>query len=150
MSQNALSRSDCRILKSAFFQEKIDESTWFLPDRKRFNICKRWFVNFKLGRLKMLSPNQIAWYLNQLYLKQKAMNQFDFWYAEIFKLNLIKNAFSQSDWKTFLAPNLISRPATMTQSVETAIPPNRRKVLGLSCSKIKWWVIYMQIYQEMP
>ena len=42
----------------------------------------------------MLSANQTEWFLNQLYLKQKVMNQFDFWYAEIFKLNLIKSAFS--------------------------------------------------------
>ena len=33
LSQNAQGQSDCRILKSAIFQEKSDESTWFLACR---------------------------------------------------------------------------------------------------------------------
>ena len=43
MSQNAFSQSDCRILKSAISQEKIDQSTCFwhaVIDSRNIKICK--------------------------------------------------------------------------------------------------------------
>ena len=38
--------------------------------------------------------------------------------------------------KLFWHPLLTKKPATMTQSVQTTIPPFQDKALGLSCSKI--------------
>ena len=49
----------------------------------------------------------------------------------------------------FYHPLLTSQPATMTKSAQTTIPPNHQKALGLSCSKIKWHAICIQINQEM-
>ena len=40
--------------------------------------------------------------------------------------------------KRFLHTLLTSKLATMTQSAQTTIPPNRHKAPGLSGSKIKW------------
>ena len=45
--------------------------------------------------------------------------------------------------KYFQHPLLTRQPATMTQSAQTIIFPTR-----LSCSKIKWYAIYIQIYQQ--
>ena len=45
---------------------------------------------------------------------------------------------SQGVRKRFKHTLLTSEPATLTQSAETTIPSNYHKVLGLSCSKIKW------------
>ena len=37
----------------------------------------------------------------------------------------------------------------MTQSAGTTIPPNYHKALGLSHSRMKWWAIYIPVYQEV-
>ena len=52
--------------------------------------------------------------------------------------------------KRFQHPLLINKLATMTQSGQTTTAPNCHKAMKLSCSKIKWWAIYTQIYQKMP
>ena len=36
-----------------------------------------------------------------------------------------------------------------TQSTKTTISPTFHKALGFNCSKIKWWDIYLQTYQEI-
>ena len=49
----------------------------------------------------------------------------------------------------FQHPLLTSKPATVTQSAQSAIPLNLHKALGLSRSKMKWYATYIQIYQVM-
>ena len=50
--KDALSQSDCRILKSVILQEKIDESILYLACSYRFKKHKSWFVSFWLGEVK--------------------------------------------------------------------------------------------------
>ena len=48
------------------------------------------------------------------------------------------------------SPLLTSKPATMTPSTQTIISPNYHKIQECGRSKINWWAIYMQYYQDMP
>ena len=45
----------------------------------------------------------------------------------------------------FQHPVVTSKPATMTQSAQTTIPPNHHKALALSHSKMKWSAIYSNL-----
>ena len=71
--KNALSQSDCKILKSAISQEKTEESLHADTDwRKEKGDVK---ISCSERELKLLSANLIADFSKQLYLTKDEVNQ---------------------------------------------------------------------------
>ena len=81
--KNALDESEFRIFKSVISQEQCGHLViFFFAYWDRLKEVKGGLKDFSWAESKMLSANQIAEILNQLFLKQKPMNQFDFWHLD--------------------------------------------------------------------
>ena len=90
--KKALGQSECRILKLAISQERMDELAWFFDmlaqtyERKHLIILLTLSV-VRFGCGHMLSANQIAGFLNWLYLKKELKNwpYFVYAYSDLWK-----------------------------------------------------------------